>query len=145
MTGNRVEELEATVRELQASVNGLTDELVETKERLRYLEDQVGTDVDGIIEGRPSRSEARRSVDAGAGQQSPAGGAGAAAPQGQQSAGQPSGEQSAQGSQPASQEAVDQAVQQTDESADAAADGGKSDEIEGGEEEAEQGDDIIVA
>lgn len=141
MTGNRVEELEATVRELQASINGLTDELVETKERLRYLEDQVGTDVDGIIEGRPSRSEARRAVDAGTGQPSPAGGAGEAAPEGQQ----PAGEQTARGGQPASQEAVDQAVQQTDESTDAAADGGKSDEIEGGEEEAEQGDDIIVA
>ncbi|WP_410765489.1 chromosome segregation protein SMC [Haloferax sp. DFSO60] len=36
---NRVEELESKVTELQAAVNGLTEELVETKERLRQLED----------------------------------------------------------------------------------------------------------
>lgn len=35
---NRVEELEAKVSELQAAVNGLTEELVETKERLREIE-----------------------------------------------------------------------------------------------------------
>jgi uncharacterized coiled-coil protein SlyX len=38
MTGNRVEELESRVAELQATVDGLTEELVETKERLRQLE-----------------------------------------------------------------------------------------------------------
>jgi uncharacterized coiled-coil protein SlyX len=38
MTGNRVEELESRVAELQAAVDGLTEELVETKERLRQLE-----------------------------------------------------------------------------------------------------------
>ena len=35
---NRVEELESKVAELQAAVNGLTEELVETKERVRQLE-----------------------------------------------------------------------------------------------------------
>lgn len=46
MTGNRVEELERTVRELQATVHGLTDELVETKERLQHLEDGLDSSVD---------------------------------------------------------------------------------------------------
>ena len=41
---NRVEELESKVAELQAAVNGLTEELVETKERLRQLEDGAATD-----------------------------------------------------------------------------------------------------
>jgi len=35
---NRVEDLERQVTELQAAVNGLTEELVETKERVRQLE-----------------------------------------------------------------------------------------------------------
>jgi chromosome segregation ATPase len=38
MCGNRVEELESRVQELEASVEGLTDELVECKLRLRELE-----------------------------------------------------------------------------------------------------------
>lgn len=57
MAGNRVDELEETVRELRATVNGLTDELVETKERLRIVEDEVEPDMDpGIIEGGPTAS-----------------------------------------------------------------------------------------
>jgi chromosome segregation ATPase len=36
---NRVEELESRVAELQAAVDGLTEELVETRERLRSLEE----------------------------------------------------------------------------------------------------------
>jgi chromosome segregation ATPase len=36
---NRVEELESRVAELQAAVDGLTEELVETRERLRALEE----------------------------------------------------------------------------------------------------------
>lgn len=35
---NRVEELEATVTELESTVDGLTEELVEAKERIRELE-----------------------------------------------------------------------------------------------------------
>ncbi|WP_049893585.1 DUF7518 family protein [Halogranum rubrum] len=42
---NRVEELESKVKELQAAVNGLTEELVETKERVRQLEEEVDVDV----------------------------------------------------------------------------------------------------
>ncbi len=54
-SGNRVEELEARVNQLEASVTGLTDELVECKERLRALEDAVDPDVDDIIEGQTTR------------------------------------------------------------------------------------------
>ncbi|MFP4626237.1 MAG: DUF7518 family protein [Natronomonas sp.] len=42
MTGNRVEELENKVRALEATVEGLTDELVESKERLYAIEEEVG-------------------------------------------------------------------------------------------------------
>jgi TolA-binding protein len=57
MSGNRVEELEARVRELQATVDGLTDELLETKERLRAVEEEVDPDLDmDIIEGQPPRA-----------------------------------------------------------------------------------------
>jgi len=41
MCGNRVEELEQRVKELEASVEGLTDELVECKVRIRELENTV--------------------------------------------------------------------------------------------------------
>jgi hypothetical protein len=44
MCGNRVEELESRVKELEASVEGLTDELVECKVRLQELEDAPVTD-----------------------------------------------------------------------------------------------------
>ena len=37
---NRVEELESKVAELEATVDGLTEELVETRERLRSLESE---------------------------------------------------------------------------------------------------------
>jgi uncharacterized protein involved in exopolysaccharide biosynthesis len=41
MPKNRVEDLEATVDELEATVRGLTEELVETKERVRILESEL--------------------------------------------------------------------------------------------------------
>ena len=44
MPKNRVEELEATVAELQSTVRGLTEELVESKERIRVLEAELDTD-----------------------------------------------------------------------------------------------------
>jgi peptidoglycan hydrolase CwlO-like protein len=46
MTGNRVDELESQVSELRAAVDGLTEELVETKERLRQLE--AANDVEAV-------------------------------------------------------------------------------------------------
>jgi uncharacterized coiled-coil protein SlyX len=42
---NRVDELESQVATLQATVDGLTEELVETKERLRLLEESVEVDL----------------------------------------------------------------------------------------------------
>lgn len=45
MAKNRVEDLETTVAELESTINGLTEELVETKERLRQLEQHVDGDV----------------------------------------------------------------------------------------------------
>jgi predicted nuclease with TOPRIM domain len=41
---NRVEELESQVAELQDAVDGLTEELVETRERLSELEADEGID-----------------------------------------------------------------------------------------------------
>jgi len=46
MCGNRVEELESRVKELEASVEGLTDELVECKVRIRELEDALDEDLE---------------------------------------------------------------------------------------------------
>ena len=43
--GNRVEELEERVRELEATVDGLTDELIECKVRIRELENAVDGDI----------------------------------------------------------------------------------------------------
>jgi hypothetical protein len=43
---NRVEDLERQVAELQAAVNGLTEELVEMKERVRQLEDERSVSVE---------------------------------------------------------------------------------------------------
>jgi predicted RNase H-like nuclease (RuvC/YqgF family) len=40
MGSNRVEKLESQVEELEATVNGLTEELMETKARLNELEDE---------------------------------------------------------------------------------------------------------
>ncbi|MFT4880302.1 MAG: hypothetical protein ACI9CA_001720 [Natronomonas sp.] len=50
MCGNRVEELESRVKELEASVTGLTDELVECKVRVRELENAVDEEL-GFIPG----------------------------------------------------------------------------------------------
>jgi hypothetical protein len=50
---NRVEELERKASELQAAVNGLTEELVETKERLRQLENTVDVD-DPAVRAKPA-------------------------------------------------------------------------------------------
>ena len=43
-SGNRVEELESRVKELEATVDGLTDELVECKVRIRELENAVDSE-----------------------------------------------------------------------------------------------------
>ena len=56
MCGNRVEELESQVKELQASVEGLTDELVECKVRVRELEAAVDEEV-GFVPELPDAEE----------------------------------------------------------------------------------------
>jgi len=54
---NRVDELESEIAELRAAVNGLTEELVETKARVRELEDaaeaEAEADEDGFVEADP--------------------------------------------------------------------------------------------
>lgn len=120
MAGNRVEELETKVRELEATVSGLTDELVETKERLRQVEDQFGPDLDDIVEGKPSRRKAR----------------------------QDGGERRTQQRPPSAREQSPAAeTERTPERADEqpAADEAKSDEAEGADDGSGSSDDIIVA
>ncbi|WP_114577757.1 hypothetical protein [Saliphagus sp. LR7] len=56
MPANRVEELERTVEEMQSTVGGLTDELVEAKERIRVLEAELDTDAPTRV---PERREGR--------------------------------------------------------------------------------------
>lgn len=50
MPTNRVEELEATVAELESTVRGLTEELVETKERVRILEAELDADPQSVVD-----------------------------------------------------------------------------------------------
>ena len=61
MCGNRVEELESRVQELEASVEGLTDELVECKVRLRELESAVDADLGFVPKAAEKSAEAERS------------------------------------------------------------------------------------
>ncbi|MFO8113931.1 MAG: bZIP transcription factor [Halorubrum sp.] len=51
---NRVEDLERQVAELQAAVNGLTEELVEMKERVRQVEDAQEVPVTAATAGDES-------------------------------------------------------------------------------------------
>lgn len=72
--GNRVEDLEQQVAELQAAVDGLTEELVETKERLNQLESATDADVseesgsrtDDHVEFVPNRSADEHAAETGA-------------------------------------------------------------------------------
>lgn len=130
MAGNRVEELEETVRALQATVDGLTDELIETKERLRHVESHLDADeLEGIIEGRTSRAQARDTV----------------AKQPVQGDGGTTSETRTPENQDAVEAAVEGAVGESADGSATAADEGKSAEAEGEEESADQSDDIIVA
>ncbi|MFB6309787.1 MAG: bZIP transcription factor [Salinirussus sp.] len=62
MCANRVEELESQVQELEASVEGLTEELLECKVRLRELEDEVGVETEyAAAEPTETAEEADRS------------------------------------------------------------------------------------
>jgi multidrug resistance efflux pump len=53
---NRVDELEGQVAELRAAVNGLTEELVETKDRLRKLEAEAASEAEPPAE-RETKSD----------------------------------------------------------------------------------------
>ncbi|MFB6154971.1 MAG: chromosome segregation protein SMC [Haloferacaceae archaeon] len=59
---NRVEELETKVAELQAAVDGLTEELVETRERLRQLESANDVEV-ARAETRTQRADDAAGAD----------------------------------------------------------------------------------
>ena len=63
MCGNRVDELESRVQELEASVEGLTDELVECKVRLRELEAAVDEDLGFVPERRTDRTDRTDGAD----------------------------------------------------------------------------------
>jgi uncharacterized coiled-coil protein SlyX len=58
---NRVEELETTVSEQASTIEGLTEELVETKERLRVIESKLDVDAADVVQeptdGRGSAEE----------------------------------------------------------------------------------------
>lgn len=79
MSKNRVEQLESTVAELESAVAGLTDELVEAKERIRVLEAELDTetptriperrDATGTDDGRPG-TKATADPDANEGSES---------------------------------------------------------------------------
>ncbi|MBZ6493480.1 DUF7518 family protein [Natrinema longum] len=56
MSNNRVEQLESTVAELESTVEGLTDELIEAKERIRVLEAELDAET-------PTRVPERRSEE----------------------------------------------------------------------------------
>lgn len=58
---DRVEELETQVRELEATVTGLTEELLECKQRLGELEDTV--DAEDDMEGTLSASDSDSSSE----------------------------------------------------------------------------------
>lgn len=63
MAKNRVEDLETTVAELESTINGLTEELVEAKERIRQLEQHVDGDVPSGA--TPTDPPAAEGVEAG--------------------------------------------------------------------------------
>ncbi|WP_440765589.1 DUF7518 family protein [Natronorubrum sp. DTA7] len=58
MSKNRVEELESTVAELESTVEGLTDELIESKERIRVLEAELDTESPTRVPERRGGEEA---------------------------------------------------------------------------------------
>ena len=70
---NRVEDLEHQVAELQAAVNGLTEELVEMKERVRQLEDERAVPVESDAPPTPgagvTQGPTNESADASGGAQ----------------------------------------------------------------------------
>ncbi|MFD1563858.1 hypothetical protein ACFR99_09885 [Haloarchaeobius amylolyticus] len=64
MSNNRVEQLESTVAELESTVTGLTEELIEAKERIRVLEAELDADT-------PTRVPERRNTESASGDETP--------------------------------------------------------------------------
>ena len=64
MSNNRVEQLESTVAELESTVEGLTDELIEAKERIRVLEAELDTETPTRVPERRSESSADETTEA---------------------------------------------------------------------------------
>ncbi len=60
MSKNRVEQLESTVAELESTVAGLTDELIESKERIRVLEAELDAETPTRV---PERRSSQSAVD----------------------------------------------------------------------------------
>jgi archaellum component FlaC len=60
---NRVEDLENQVAELQATIDGLTEELVETKERVRALEAQT-EEIEELVPSAASAEQAPKATPA---------------------------------------------------------------------------------
>ncbi len=58
MSKNRVEQLESTVGELESTVSGLTDELIEAKERIRVLEAELDAETPTRVPDRRSSNSA---------------------------------------------------------------------------------------
>ncbi|WP_311171206.1 DUF7518 family protein [Halobellus ordinarius] len=148
---NRVEELESKVAELQAAVNGLTEELVETKERVRLLEEEV--EVDLTAGSRPVGYGTDRSEDATADDATADEAATDADPEAETVVDDPHRESAAQAEsrrEASAQHADDADFIDADaedhvpsEASDA--DGDKGDEADGDDEAATEDDDIIVA
>ena len=65
---NRVEDLERQVAELQAAVNGLTEELVEMKERVRQVEDAQEVSVTAAAGEPASEQESAEPTDEAGGE-----------------------------------------------------------------------------
>ncbi|WP_435072824.1 DUF7518 family protein [Halorubrum sp. HHNYT27] len=65
---NRVEDLERQVAELQAAVNGLTEELVEMKERVRQVEDAQEVSVTAAADEGAAEQEPSEPADASGGE-----------------------------------------------------------------------------
>ncbi|WP_440769414.1 DUF7518 family protein [Natronorubrum sp. DTA28] len=63
MSKNRVEELESTVAELESTVEGLTDELIESKERIRVLEAELDTESPTRVPERRGGKDAESAED----------------------------------------------------------------------------------
>ena len=64
MSNNRVEQLESTVAELESTVEGLTDELIEAKERIRVLEAELDTETPTRVPDRRNEAEEGKTAEA---------------------------------------------------------------------------------